>query len=464
MKPFIHDDFMLQNDLAKHLYHSYVKDLPIIDYHCHLDPKNIYQNQNFSSLGAVWLGHDHYKWRLMRAYGVQESYVTGPACFEDKLRAYAEMLPELFGNPILHWSQLELKRYFNVESLLSLDNVDEIEEKANTLLRQLKPTDIFDQFKVEFIGTTDDPTDSLEWHQRIKADNKFKTNVSPTFRPDRAVNIEQTLFLSWLSKLSDLYGNDIKSLDMLKEALIQRLDFFNENGCLMSDHSLEAFVFCEANANDVDRIFKKRLDSEALSANEIAQYKSYMMTFFGEAYHERSMVQQYHIGAYRNTNVLQFEKLGADMGYDALLDQPVITPIKGLLNSLAKTNSLPKTILYSVNPNDYEPLIPLMQSFQSDIKGKIQLGSAWWFQDNIDGMRRQMRALMSNGIFSIFIGMLTDSRSYLSYPRHEYFRRLLCQVVSEEVLNGYYPNDEILLKKLVQNISYYNAKDYFNLL
>lgn len=463
MKPFIHDDFLLENDLAKHLYHTYAKDLPIIDYHCHLDPKSVYENENFTNLGEVWLGGDHYKWRLMRAFGIDEKLITGNASFSEKLYAYAELLPSLFGNPILHWSQLELKRYFGVDELFNEDTVKEIERVVNKKLENTKPADIFNQFKVEMVGTTDDPTDDLIWHKKIREENITDTVVAPTFRPDKLVNIDQDTFLPWIEKLSKVHGKDIKDLFDLKMALIKRLDFFNEMGSIISDHGLDTIVYAESTEEIAATIFKKRMENEALTPLEVAQYKSHLMYFFGKEYHARNMVQQYHIGAYRNTNTLQYKTLGVDKGYDTILDTPVIESLRGLLDQLFVDNVLPKTIVYSVNQKDYDTMMALIQAFQAGEKGKVQLGAAWWFQDNIDGMRKQMRSLMSNGVFSTFIGMLTDSRSYLSYTRHEYFRRLLCQMISEEVNRGLYPNDEKRLGKLVQDISYYNAKAYLNL-
>lgn len=462
MYEFIHNDFMLQNDLAKKLYHQFVKDLPIIDYHCHLDPKLIYENKQFASIGELWLGADHYKWRLMRAFGFDETLVTGEASFSDKFKAYAELLPNLIGNPVFHWSQLELKRYFGIDDLLSLENHAVLEEKANTILADLNPKKVMDQFKVELIGTTDDPLDDLVWHAAIADDVSFKTHVLPTFRPDRVVNIEQESFISWLLRLEEIIGHPITSLQALKNAMQLRLDYFVKHGSFIADHALDLIVYSDNNDQEVDGIFKKRLNQEALSLHEIAQYKSNLLVFFGQAYHQRKIVMQYHIGASRNNNSLQFNVLGADTGFDAVQDQPIVLALKGLLDALSARESLPKTIIYSVNQNDYDVIVPLMQCYQGEEKGKIQFGSAWWFQDNLDGMRRQMRAYMSNGVFSTFIGMLTDSRSFLSYPRHEYFRRLLCQLISEEVMNGYYPNDEKRLAEIVQNISYYNAKKYFN--
>ena len=461
MKPFIHDDFMLNNELAKKLYHTYVKDLPIIDYHCHLDPKAISENKTFTSLGEVWLSADHYKWRLMRAFGCDESLVTGNASFENKLKAYAELLPNLIGNPVFHWSQLELKRYFDIEDILSLDTVNSVESKANAQLVKMTPNGVFKTFKVEVVGTTDDPLDCLKWHEAIRDDKQFTTKVLPTFRPDRVVNIEQDSFMPWMERFEALMNHPIRDLKTLKEDLAKRVDHFVEKGSFIADHALDLIVFAENKEADVDAIFKKRMAGLSLTNDEVIQFKSNLLVFFGQQYALKKLVLQLHIGAHRNTNSLQLKTLGPDTGFDSIHDQPIILALKGLLDALYLNESLPKTIVYSVNPNDYDVILPLLQTYQGQERGKLQMGSAWWFQDNIDGMRRQMRAFMSAGVFSTFVGMLTDSRSFLSYPRHEYFRRLLCQLVSEEVLNGHYPDDEVRLSKLVQDIAYYNAKRYF---
>jgi glucuronate isomerase len=461
MHPFIHDDFMLQNDVAKKLYHTYVRDLPIIDFHCHLDPKAIYENKSFSTLGEVWLAADHYKWRLMRAYGCPESVISGSASFSDKLEAFAEVMPNLIGNPIFHWSQLELKRYCQIDDLLSLDTVKDVESKANAVLSHLDPKAVMAQFKVEVVGTTDDPLDSLEWHIKIKQDASFVTKILPTFRPDKAVNIELDSFIPWTQRFETLMGQPIPTLDVFKACLAQRVRFFVDNGSFIADHALDLIGFEDTTDDQAQAIFAKRLAGGQLTEREAIQFKSNMLVFFAGEYKKANMVLQLHVGAYRNVNTARFQTMGPDMGFDTIHDQPIIVPLRGLLNALVMAQSMPKTIVYSVNPNDYDVILPLLQTFQGEERGILQFGAAWWFQDNIDGMRRQMRAHMSHGVFSTFIGMLTDSRSFLSYPRHEYFRRLLCQLVSEEVLAGTYPNDEKRLGELVQNIAYYNAKRYF---
>lgn len=459
---FIHDDFLLQNELAKKLYHDFAKDLPIIDYHCHLDPKTIFENKPFKNLTEVWLSGDHYKWRLMRAYGIDESYITGNQPDELKFNAWSKVVPNLFGNPVFHWSQLELKRYFNIDDLLTSDTSKDIYEKVNASLKTLKPIDIINQSQVEVICTTDDPADSLIWHQNIKQENhNFK--VLPTYRPDKAINIESAGFIDWLSTLGVATKLEITDLNQLKHALSVTVNHFSSLGTKLSDHALDLVQYEDATESEVSDILNKRFANKSLTLEEISKYKGYILVYLGGLYQEKNWVQQYHIGAFRNTNLKQFETLGPDTGFDAIYDQPIIAPLTKLLNALVKNNALPKTILYTLNPSHFDVIVPLMQAFQDGItQGKIQFGSAWWHLDNIDGMRKQMKALQSYGLFSSFVGMLTDSRSFLSYTRHEYFRRLLCQIISEEVLMGHYPNDINLLKKLVQDISYNNAKQYFN--
>lgn len=459
----IKENFMLQNELAVKLYHEYAQSLPIIDYHCHLDPQVIFENKPFKNITQLWLSTDHYKWRMMRAYGISEEKITGDASDEEKFNAWSSVVPHMFGNPLYHWSHLELKSFFNIDLALSEKTSELIFKQSNKVIESLKPRDILDKFNIETICTTDDVVDVLKFHEDIKKENHLKTNILPTFRPDKGLDIESESFIEWVSKLGKIADIKINQLSDFKKALKNRIDYFDSLGCKLSDHALDMVVFEENDDVSVGHIFNKRLKNQPLTSFEAAQYKTNLMVFFGQAYSERKWVQQYHIGAYRNVNDKMFKKMGPDTGFDAIHDQNIIIPLSKLLNALNNLDALPKTILYTLNPNQYDMIIPLMQTFQDGtIKGKIQFGSAWWFLDNIDGMRRQMRALQSYGLFSNFVGMVTDSRSFLSYPRHDYFRRLLCQVISEEVINGFFPNDIEFLGKLVENISYYNAKEYFN--
>jgi glucuronate isomerase len=463
MKPFIHDDFLLNNDVAKKLYHTYAKDLPIIDYHCHLDPKEIYQDKKFDNLSHVWLGGDHYKWRLMRANGTTEDFITGKQPDYDKFLKWASVVPELLGNPLYHWTHLELKRFFNVDELLSPKTAKSIYDNVNIQLKTLTARKLIQNSNVEIICTTDDPIDSLEWHQKIREDQTFKTTVIPAFRPDKAVNIELSWYQSWVSQLSNVVGYTIETLDDFKKALNERIAYFHERGTRLSDHGIDHFVYEAATEDTIRRIFKKALKKEELTSTEIKQYKGHMMVFFGKAYKKLGWVQQYHIGALRNVSKRMLKELGPDTGFDAINDQLFANALKNCLDALDQTNELPKTIIYTLNPRDFESAITIMQAFQGEgIPGKIQFGSSWWFLDTIDGMTKQMKALANNGLLSKFVGMLTDSRSFLSYPRHEYFRRLLCNIIGEEVTRGYFPEDYEILGKLVQDISYYNAKKYFN--
>lgn len=463
MKPFIHDHFLLHNKTAEKLYHDYAKNVPIIDYHCHLDPKEIYEDKKFNNLFDAWLSGDHYKWRLMRANGVTEDYITGNKPDFDKFLKWAEVVPSLIGNPLYHWTHFELKKYFDIDILLSKETATEIYEKVNLKLETMTARKMIEQSNVDVICTTDDPTDTLEWHIKLKEDSTFKTKVLPAFRPDKAINIELSWFQDWILKLSRVVGYPLTSLESLKKALIERIDFFHEQGSRLSDHALDDVMYEKATVDEVAAIYEKALRLDPLSQKEIRQYKGHMLVFFGKAYHQRGWVQQYHIGALRNLSERNLKNLGPDTGFDAINDGLIAKPLAGLLDALDSTNELPKTILYTLNPRDFEVAITMMQAFQGGgIPGKIQFGSAWWFLDTIDGMTKQIKALANNGLLSKFVGMLTDSRSFLSYPRHEYFRRLLCNIIGEEVERGLYPNDIAFLGSMIKNISFGNAKNYFN--
>lgn len=463
MKPFIHDDFLLQNEVAQELYHQYAKKMPIIDYHCHLDPKDIYEDKAFRNLFDVWLSGDHYKWRLMRANGVTEDYITGQKPDEEKFMKWAEVVPSLFGNPLYHWTHFELKRFFNIDTLLSKDTAPTIYNDVNKQLKTLTARKMIEMSHVDIICTTDDPIDSLIWHEKLSQDQTFKTRVLPAFRPDKAINIELSWFQDWIHKLSQVVGYPLSSLDSLKKALIERLDYFHNHGCRLSDHALDVVLYEKTTPEDVAAIYEKAINKQVLTPDEIKQYKGYLLVFLGQEYHKRGWVQQYHIGALRNLSQRHLKALGPDTGFDAINDGLIAEPLAKLLDALDQTNQLPKTILYTLNPRDFEVAITMMQAFQGDgIPGKIQFGSSWWFLDTIDGMTKQIKALANNGLISRFVGMLTDSRSFLSYPRHEYFRRLLCQIIGEEVEKGLFPKDMKRLGEMVEAISYTNAKNYFN--
>ncbi|MBE0700840.1 MAG: glucuronate isomerase [Acholeplasmataceae bacterium] len=464
MKSFVHDDFLLHSEIAKKLYHTYASKMPIIDYHCHLDPKEIYQNKKFRNLFDVWLTGDHYKWRLMRANGVTEDLITGQNTSDiDKFRKWAETVPLLLGNPLYHWTHFELKRYFDIDTLLSLKTADQIYHHANEMLKKMSVRDMISKSNVETICTTDDPIDSLEWHEKLANDSTFNAKVIPAFRPDKAVNIDISWFNDWILDLSKVTGYPIRDLSSLKRALKERVEYFHNHGCRLSDHALDVILYTESTEEEVNQIFIKALNLESLTRVDIKKYKGYLMVYLGQLYHTYGWVQQYHIGALRNVSSRMFHALGPDTGFDAINDGSIAEPLQKLLDALDATGQLPKTIIYTLNPRDFEVAITLMQAFQGDgIPGKIQFGSSWWFLDTIEGMTKQIKALSNNGLLARFVGMLTDSRSFLSYSRHEYFRRLICDIIGDEVRLGYFPEDYELLGKMVQDIAYGNAKHYFN--
>lgn len=462
-KQFIHDDFLLHNDVAKKLFHNYAKKLPIIDYHCHLDPKEIYEDKKFRNLFDAWLSGDHYKWRLMRANGVSEDYITGDKPEFEKFMKWAEVVPLLIGNPLYHWTHFELKNFFGIHELLSPKTAKKIYDDVNQQLEKLSARKLIEMSHVETVVTTDDPTDTLEWHEKIANDDSISFKVLPAFRPDKAINIDLDWFNAWIIRLGEVVGYEVSSIDQLEKAIEERVEFFHRHGCRLSDHGLDEIVYEDSTKDEINTILKKALKNETLTKKEISQYKAHVLVFLGKTYHKYGWVQQYHIGAHRNVNKRRLESLGPDTGFDAINDGLIAKPLSQLLDTLDGSDQLPKTILYTLNPRDFEVAITTMQAFQGDgIPGKIQFGSSWWFLDTIDGMTKQIKALGNNGLLSRFIGMLTDSRSFLSYPRHEYFRRLLCQIIGEEVEKGYFPNDEEILSKIIEDIAYYNAKNYFN--
>lgn len=466
MKSFLDDNFLLTNETAVHLYHHVAKDLPIIDYHCHLSPQQIYENISFSSLTEAWLYGDHYKWRAMRANGIQEAFVTGGEGVSDydRFAAWAKTVPQTIGNPLYHWSHLELQRFFGVYDLINEKNAPAIWDKVNAKLAGdgFRARDLIVNSKVEVICTTDDPADSLEYHLLIKELPDFNVKVLPSFRPDKALEINRAGFLEWVGKLAQAAGSKIDSYDALLSALEARVSFFHEAGCLVSDHALDYVPYAETTKEEAALIFSKALTGGTVTLEEEKKYKTYTMIFLGKQYAERGWAMQLHINAARGNNSRMLARLGPDTGYDSINDSPVAYPLVKLLDALASEDLLPRTIVYSLNAMDNEVLGSIIGSFQGDgIPGKIQLGSAWWFNDTKDGMLTQMKVLANFGLLSRFVGMLTDSRSFLSYTRHEYFRRILCNLLGEWVENGEAPNDTELLEEIVRNVSYYNAKQYF---
>lgn len=465
MKQFMDDHFLLTNETAAHLYNTYAKDMPIIDYHCHLNPQEVYENKQFKTLTNVWLDGDHYKWRLMRANGIEEEKITGSASDYEKFLAWAKTVPMTIGNPLYHWTHLELKRFFNIDEILNEQTAPFIWEKANEKLRSGKfgARDLITRSNVKVICTTDDPTDSLEYHMKLRDVQGFETQVLPSFRPDKGLEINQEGFKSWIAKLQDCSNRSIHTYDDLLKALESRARFFHSMGGRLSDHALNKMVYTKTSKEEVSEIFLKALKGEGVSTEEESKYKSYTLIFLGKLYNELGWAMQFHLHALRNNNTKMFRQLGPDTGYDSMYDGQVAEPLVQLLDQMDVQNSLPKTVLYSLNPKDNYVLASIIGSFQGDgIPGKLQLGTAWWFNDQREGMLEQMKALSNVGLFSRFIGMLTDSRSFLSYTRHEYFRRLVCSLIGTWVEEGEVPNDEQLLEQIVKGICYENAKDYFS--
>jgi glucuronate isomerase len=466
MKTFLDDNFLLDSPTAIQLYHDYAKELPIIDYHCHLSPQEIYENKSFKNITDAWLYGDHYKWRAMRTNGVEEKYVTGGdgASDYERFMAWAKTVPNTIGNPLYHWSHLELQRYFGIHDLINEKNAPQIWDKVNASLNGegFAARDLITKSKVKVICTTDDPTDSLEYHIKIKEIKDFDTQVLPSFRPDKGLEINRAGFLPWIQKLEQAFGQSITDYDQLLAALDSRVRFFHSVGGRVSDHALDYVAYADTTKEEAAAIFSKALQGSTVSLEEEKKYKTYTLTFLGKLYAELGWAMQLHISAHRNNNTRLFNKMGPDIGFDSINDGDIAGPLVKLLDGLDQSDSLPKTIVYSLNPKDNYVLGTIIGSFQGGgIAGKIQLGSAWWFNDTKDGMLEQMNALANLGLLSRFVGMLTDSRSFLSYTRHEYFRRILCNLIGGWVESGEAPHDMELLGNMVQGICYDNAKEYF---
>ncbi len=463
---FIKKDFMLQNSTAKKLYHDYAADMPIIDYHCHINPKEIFEDRKFENITQVWLGGDHYKWRVIRSCGVPEEEITGSASDRVKFQHFAEAMPRLIGNPMYHWTHLELKNYFGYDGVLNGETAEEVWNLCNEKLKEdsFSVRNLIMRSNVEMIGTTDDPIDSLEWHEKLKWDSTFTVKVLPSFRPDKAVNIDKEGFTDYISALGKAAGIEISSVEDVKKALSLRLDHFCSLGCRASDHGLDKVVFAEASEKEIEAIFKKALNGKEISEKEADSYKTAILLHLGKEYAKRDIVMQLHYGARRNTNTPMFKKLGPDTGFDCISGVSCGEEIILFMNALISENALPKTILYSLNPADNEMLDTILGCFQgTEIAGKIQHGSAWWFNDNKIGMEDQIKSLANLSVLGNFIGMLTDSRSFLSYTRHEYFRRILCNVIGGWIEDGEYPDDIETAGALVRDISYNNAVKYFSI-
>ncbi|HJV46650.1 MAG TPA: glucuronate isomerase [Bacillota bacterium] len=465
MKPFMNEDFMLSNDTARKLYHDFAKDMPIFDYHCHLTAKEIAENRVFNNITEAWLGGDHYKWRILRSNGIAEEYITGNKSDKEKFEKWAQVVPYMIGNPLLHWTHLELQRFFGISEVLSSNNANEIWEKCNAMLQkeEFSPRELIKRSNVKALCTTDDPIDSLEYHKILRDDPTFEVKVLPTFRPDGALNIEKETFISWLNKLEEVSGNKIENYQDFLTALKDRIEYFHEVGCRLSDHAIDSHFYLEADESEISNIFQKRLTQGELTQEEIIKYKSAIFIYLGRAYHQHGWAMQLHIGALRNTNSRKEGLLGPNTGFDSIADFSYAQELSQFMNALDYANSLPKTILYCLNPRDNYMLASMIGNFQEGIPGKIQFGSAWWFNDHKDGMEEQMKALANEGLLSRFVGMLTDSRSLLSYPRHEYFRRILCNLIGNWVENGEYPADFVVLGEIVKDICFNNIKHYFGM-
>ncbi len=464
MKKFMGKNFLLTTKTAQTLYHDYAKKMPIIDYHCHISPMEIAEDKRFENITQVWLGGDHYKWRQMRSNGVEEKYITGDASDREKFQKWAETVEKAIGNPLYHWSHLELKEYFGYNGHLCAETAQEVWDLANKKLQEanMSARGIIKSSNVEVICTTDDPIDDLAWHKQIAEDDTFTTEVYPTFRPDKAMNIEFDTYLDYISTLSQVSGVEINSFASLVSALTNRIDYFASCGGRVSDHGLDYVMYVPATADELERIFAQRLANESISSDDILKFKTAFMQAVATEYAKRDWVMQLHFGCKRNNNTAMFNKLGPDTGFDCINNFAPSPQLADFLNSLYANDALPKTVLYSLNPNDDAYIGTIIGCFQdSSAVGKVQHGSAWWFNDHKVGMINQMTSLANLGLLSNFLGMLTDSRSFLSYTRHEYFRRILCELIGNLVENGEYPEDYKALKKIVEGISYNNTKNYF---
>ena len=477
MKAFMDKDFLLETETAKHLYHDYARSMPLVDYHCHLNPKEIYEDRRFNNLVEVWLGGrnedgtyfgDHYKWRVMRSNGVNEDYITGSKPAYERFLKFVESLELAIGNPMYHWCNLELQQFFGVTEPLTVESAPRIWEHCNKLLQEdpeLTARGLIRKANVEFIGTTDDPIDTLEWHEKIAADKTVSFKVCPSFRPDKAINLHKEGFAAYMDKLAASVGKQkLSTVQEVCDALVERVEFFHAHGCKASDHGLDYIPYQICTMEQADAAYQKALRGEMLTVQEIDGYQTILMLCLGKAYHRLGIAMQLHYSCLRNNNTRIFKIMGPDTGVDAIAQNTCGGNIAQLLAALDLDGQCPKTILYSLNPADNAQLGTLLGCFQDNsIPGKIQHGSAWWFNDTKTGMQEQMISLANLGLLGNFIGMLTDSRSFLSYARHDYFRRILCDLVGKWVENGEYPNHDASLKKIVEGISYHNAVRYFDI-
>ena len=465
IKEFMGKDFLLDCEPAVKMFEAADK-MPIFDWHCHLSPKEIYDNNQPEDIAWLWLAGDHYKWRAMRSCGVDEKYITGDASGYEKFKAFAEIMPALIGNPMYHWCHLELRRYFGINDILCAETADSIWERANAAIKAggFTPRELIEKSNVSHLCTTDDPADSLEYHVLLAKEESFKCKVLPAFRPDKALGIDLPSWASWLDAMEKTVGREIGGFKALCEALNERIEFFATLGCCASDHAFAYVPYEEASEAELDEIFAKVRNGNAPSVVEADKFKTALLGYLAARYAEKGWVMELHIGPMRNNNTLMFNKIGPDAGFDSIDDREIAGKLSRFLDSLAVIEKLPKTVLFTLNPKDNYVLGTMLGNFQnSDAESKIQFGSAWWFNDNIDGMREQMKALGNLGALGKFVGMVTDSRSFLSYPRHEYFRRIMCGLLGDMVNNGLYPYDEKAICKIAEDISYNNAAKYFGI-
>ncbi len=467
MERFLSEDFLLDTPAARTLYHQYAETMPIVDYHCHIDPKEIFEDRRFENITQVWLGGDHYKWRLMRSNGVDERYITGDAPDREKFQKFAESLPRAIGNPMYHWCHLELKNYFGYEGVLNGETAQQVWDLCNEKLQNdpsMSARGLIRASNVAMVGTTDDPCSDLEWHKKLAQDDSFATKVCPSFRPDPALNLHKPGFVEYIEKLGNTVGKKLETVEDVRWALSQRIAYFDENGCRAADHGLDYVMFHPVSDEQATAALRKALAGEAVTREEAEGYQTALLLHCGREYAARGWVMQLHFSCKRNPNSRMFQRLGADSGFDCIAVTDSCNATYGLMDALEAEGKLPKTVLYSLNPADNEWIDTLLGAFQSsEIPGKIQHGSAWWFNDNKTGMTEQLTSLANLSVLGNFIGMLTDSRSFLSYARHEYFRRVLCALIGRWVENGEYPADMEFVGSLVQDICTNNAVRYFGL-
>jgi glucuronate isomerase len=457
MKAFLSDDFLLDTETAKVLFFDVAQTLPIVDYHCHLSPKMIYENRIFKDMSELWLEGDHYKWRLMRDMGVDESLCTGNVAGKDKFKAFASVLPYAIGNPLYHWAHLELSRYFDFGKPLSDETAEEAWEHCNKKLQNLKPRDIISMSNVEIICTTDDPADDLHYHELLASDERFQTRVLPAFRPDKVLAAGKPDFAEYIKKLSEIAQINITNIDELKTALLSRIDYFDKHGCKAADHGLTDINGAIASEKDAQRIFSNALSGMNITADEERAYRLHLLCFLCAEYNRKNWVCELHFGVIRNVNSKSYHALGADTGFDAINPEPCMNSLPKLLDTLERGGNLPKMLIFSINPNDNAAINILTGCFS----GRVQQGAAWWFNDTLDGMMSQLKVFAASHALSTHVGMLTDSRSLLSFSRHKYFRRILCGLLGGWVKNGLYPADTKKLGEIVKNICYGNAMKFF---